>query len=354
MTSLDQYGWQAYRSSHPQPIEMNGLILGRIVSIKGFKYYAQTENGELETELSGKLLYSAENTELPKVGDWVSLMAYDTMGYIIDVLPRKNALARRNPGAPTQKQILATNIDAAVIVQGLDREFNIMRLERYLVQLTACGIASIVVLNKADLVTDPAAYVDAVEKLQRPCTVQVCSTYTGMGLDALRQNLLQPGRTYVMIGSSGVGKSSLLNALMTSVTQAIGSTSEANKKGRHTTTTRDLFRLPQDSLLIDTPGMREFGLTGDEDAASDDLFPVIQRLAAQCRFNDCQHVDELGCAVIAALQHGSLPSEVYDSYVKLKKEQRRFEIDAEEKKRLNKQFGKITREAKNYRKKYKY
>lgn len=354
MIALDQYGWQAYRSSHPEPLEMNGLILGRIVSIKGFKYYAQTESGELETELSGKLLYIAENTELPKVGDWVSLMAYDTMGYVIDVLPRKNALARRNPGAPTQKQILATNIDAALIMQGLDREFNIMRLERCLVQLAACGIASVVVLNKADLVADPSAYVDAVEKLQRHCIVQVCSTYTGLGLDALKQNLLQPGNTYVMIGSSGVGKSSLLNALMTSATQAIGPTSEANKKGKHTTTTRDLFRLSQGSLLIDTPGMREFGLTGDEDAASEDLFPIIQRLASQCRFSDCQHVDELGCAVMEALHNGTLAAEVYDSYVKLKKEQRRFEINAEEKKRLNKQFGKITREAKNYRKKHKY
>jgi ribosome biogenesis GTPase len=332
---------------------MNGLLLGRIVSIKGFKYFVQTESGELETELSGKLLYIAENAELPKVGDWVSLMAYDTMGYVIDVLPRKNALARRNPGAPTQKQILATNIDAALIVQGLDRDFNVMRLERYMVQLAACNIASIVVLNKADLVTDLAAYVHAVEKLQRPCVVQPCSTYTRMGLDAVR-NLLRPGETYSMIGSSGVGKSSLLNALMTSSTQAIGPTSEANKKGKHTTTTRDLFRLPQDSLLIDTPGMREFGLTGDEDAASEDLFPVIQRLAAQCRFKDCQHVDELGCAVMQALHDGTLPPEVYDSYVKLKKEQRRFEINAEEKKRLNKQSGKITREAKDYRKKYKY
>jgi len=175
-----------------------------------------------------------------------------------------------------------------------------------------------------------------------------------LGLYGLRHQLLQPGHTYVMIGSSGVGKSSLLNALMPTTSQAIGAVSDANQKGKHTTTTRDLFRLPSDALLIDTPGMREFGLTGDEDMPPQDLFPAIQRLAVQCRFNDCQHTDELGCAVLEALHNGSLPAEVYDSYVKLRKEQRRFEIDAEEKKRLNKQFGKIVKEAKNYRRKYKY
>lgn len=352
MTSLDQYGWLRYRHSCTSIEIPRDLTIGRIVSIKGFKYYTVTEAGELECDLSGRLLY-LPSTDHPKTGDWVTLTVYDTAGYIISVLPRYNELSRRNPGAATERQLLAANIDAAFIVQGLDRDFNVMRLERYLVQLAACNIPANIVLNKADLVDDTLPYLDAVQALGRGVTVSFCSTHTGVGMRALQEELLLPGHTYVLIGSSGVGKSSLLNALLHQEQQATAATSGSNQKGRHTTTTRDLFRLPNGSLLIDTPGMREFGVTGGE-AASEDLFPIISSLASSCRFTDCQHLDEQGCAVLAALHNGSLPGAVYDSYLKLKKEMRRFEIDVSDKKRLNKQFGKIAREAKNHRKKYKY
>ncbi|MBL0745073.1 ribosome small subunit-dependent GTPase A [Chryseolinea lacunae] len=353
MNILQLYGWEAYRESLSITIP-EGLTPARIISIKGFKYYAVADDGELEAELSGKLLYGAESEELPKVGDWVALMRYDTLGYIIEVLPRSNALSRKTPGAQTQRQILATNVDAALVVQGLDRDFNVMRLERYLVQLQACGIAPVVILNKADLVDDPNVFLQDVERLQRDVPVHLCSTLSRLGMDDLRHTVLKPQRTYIMIGSSGVGKSSLLNALLPGVVQTTGATSDANHKGKHTTTTRDLFRLPNGSLLIDTPGMREFGVTAEEGQGTDDLFPAIQRAAQGCKFSDCDHIDAAGCAVIAAVQQGDLDPDLYDSYLKLKKEQRRFEIRIEDKKRLGKQFGKLTREAKNYRKKYKF
>lgn len=353
MTPLDQYGWLRYSHSCTSIEIPQDLTVGRIVSIKGFKYYTRTEQGELECDLSGRLLY-LPSADHPKVGDWVTLMVYDTTGYIIGVLPRYNALSRRNPGTTAALQLLAANVDAALVVQSLDSNFNIMRLERYLVQLAACNVPGHVVLNKADLVDDTQPYSDAVHKLGRQVTVLCCSTRTGMGMRALQDEVLQSGRTYVLIGSSGVGKSSLLNALSDNTQQATGTTSDANQKGRHTTTTRDLFRLPNGSLLIDTPGMREFGVTGSSETPSEDLFPVIQGFAAHCRFTDCQHLNEQGCAVLAALHDGTLPDAVYDSYLKLKKEMRRFEIDVSDKKRLNKQFGKITREARNHRKRYKY
>jgi ribosome biogenesis GTPase len=353
MTLLDQYGWLRYSHTYASLEIPQDLTVGRIVSIKGFKYYTRTEQGELECDLSGRLLYLPP-TDHPKVGDWVTLMVYDTAGYIIGVLPRHNVLSRRNPGTTAERQLLAANVDAALVVQGLDRDFNIMRLERYLVQLAACDVPALVVLNKADLVEDTQPYIDAVQNLGRQVPVLCCSTHTGMGMRALQDELLQPGHTYVLIGSSGVGKSSLLNALLADIRQATGTTSDANQKGRHTTTTRDLFRLPNGSLLIDTPGMREFGVTGGGETSSEDLFPVIHTLAAHCRFTDCQHLDEQGCAVLAALHDGSLSDAVYDSYLKLKKEMRRFEIDVSDKKRINKQFGKIAREAKNHRKKYKF
>jgi ribosome biogenesis GTPase len=351
MISLEQYGWDTFF----QPPQLkDDLIIGRITSIQGFKYNVITANGEKEAELSGKLLHGASTEELPKLGDWVTLKDYDTLGYIIDVLPRRNELSRKSPGARTEKQLLAANVDGALIVQGLDRDFNLMRLERYLVQLAACNISPIVVLNKVDLVQDWTTYTHQIAKLQRDCPVYFCSTYSGVGLDELRNNVLEKYKTYILIGSSGVGKSSLLNALLQTNLQEVNSTSNFTNKGKHTTTTRDLFQLPSGSLLIDTPGMREFGLTFEEGGNSDDLFPAIQQFAVNCRYADCRHLQEAGCAVLDAVNSGNLEREVYESYLKLIKEQRRFEMNAEDKKRFNKQSGRMSREAKDYRDTYKY
>lgn len=353
MKNLIRFGWDESLQHHFDTLKI-ALFPGRVTSIRGFKYCVMAERGELETELSGKLLFESENENLPKVGDWVLFQDYDTMGYIIELLPRKNALSRKTAGAKFERQILATNIDHALIVQGLDRDFNLMRLERYIVQIAACGIKPVVVLNKADLVEDPSAFKLEVDKLKRDVPVYACSTLTGSGLSELIQEIFSPGKTCVLIGSSGVGKSSLLNRIMNAETQVIGDVSEANSKGKHTTTTRDLFLLSNGALLIDTPGMREFGVTFEENSSEGDLFPEITKLAARCRYNDCRHIEENGCAVLAALENGNLESILYDSYIKLLKEQRRFQITADEKKRMNKQFGKITREAKDYRKKYKF
>lgn len=350
MITLEQYGWSTYFQS--EKIHED-LLLGRVISIQGFKYYVITAHGEREAELSGRLLHGTSSEEIPKLGDWVTLKEYDTLGYIIDVLPRKNELSRKNPGAKMERQILATHIDGALVVQGLDRDFNLMRLERYLVQLTACNIQPIIILNKADLVEDYTEHIAEIKKLQRDCLFYFCSTYTGVGLDELRTRVLEKYKTYILIGSSGAGKSSLLNALMNAPVQEVNNLSDFNNKGKHTTTSRELFQLPNGSLMIDTPGMREFGLTFEE-GTQDELFPVIQKFASQCRFSDCKHLNETGCAVIEAVNAGTLEPMVYESYLKLIKEQRRFELSAEDKKRLNKQWGKMTREAKDYRNKYKY
>lgn len=353
MTSLNNYGWNSIHQAYFTKNEKKDLSIGRVVSIKGFRYYLITENGEIETELSGKLLFGTVQEELPKVGDWVFFMDYDTIGYIISVFPRTNELSRKNPGNKIQKQVLAANVDYAFIVQGLDRDFNIMRLERYLVQITACGIKPIVILNKADLIDNPDAFKVEVEKLQRDCPIYFCSTLTGQGINELTCQCLEMHKTYILIGSSGVGKSSLLNSFLDLSVQRTGNTSDATFKGKHTTTTRDLFRLPNGSLIIDTPGMREFGLTFEE-GESDELFPVIKKIGDGCRFADCKHINETGCAVLDALGSGELSMEIYESYVKLMKEQKRFEIKVEDKKRLGKQFGKMAREANNHRKKNKY
>jgi ribosome biogenesis GTPase len=353
MISLTHFGWN--ETFQPQQINSNdNLSIGRVISIQGFKYFLITANGEMEAELSGKLMYGAASEQLPKVGDWVKLMEYDQLGYIIEVLPRINELSRKTPGKQTERQVLATNVDFGLIVQGLDRDFNLMRLERYLVQLAACKVTPIVILNKADLVTDFDYYRNEISKLQRNCREHFCSTYTGLGMEELNNSILEKFKTYILIGSSGVGKSSLLNALTTSNEQVVNTTSSFNNKGKHTTTTRDLFQLPNGSLLIDSPGMREFGLTFEEGQQADDLFPVIQKFASSCRYSDCTHTNETECGVIDAINSGELDAEVYESYLKLIREQRRFSIRIEDKKRINKQFGKLTKEAKSHRKKYKY
>ena len=353
MIKLEEYGWNIFHqqnySSSQNPEHRNG----RVISIKGFKYWLITENGELETELSGKLLFGSESEGLPKVGDWVSYLDYGEIGYVLNVSPRMNSLSRRNPGNKTEKQILGTNIDYALIVQGLDRDFNIMRLERYLTQVTACGVTPLVILNKADLVKNPAEYRDEVSRLKRDCKIFFCSTLTGYGIQELKDTF-EKGKTYILIGSSGVGKSSLLNILMNDDRQKTQSISTFNNKGTHTTTSRDLFQLPSGSLLIDTPGMREFGVTSEDGENSESLFPVIEEFARQCHYSDCKHLNEEGCAILESLQSGKLDRAIYESYIKLMKEQRRFEINIEDQKRLNKQFGKMTKEAKNHRKRYKY
>jgi ribosome biogenesis GTPase / thiamine phosphate phosphatase len=352
MVALKDYGWNDF---HQQNYSQSGNykeLVGRVVSVLGFKYHLITEAGEVEAELAGRMLYGVEPEDLPKVGDWVCYLGYEESGYIIERLPRQNALSRKKAGKTTDRQVIGTNIDYACVVQSLDRDFNLMRLERYMTQIAACGITPIVVLNKCDLVDEALPYIQRVYELNRNCEVLTCSTVTGIGLDELR-DALTLGKTYVMIGSSGVGKSSLLNVLMNSDIQATSEISDFNNRGRHTTTARELFRLPNGSLLIDTPGMREFGVT-NEDGSEDDLFPVIEEFAQECRYADCTHTVEEGCRVLSALTTGELNPMLYESYSKLLREQKRFGIRAEDKKRMNRQFGKMVKEAKDYRKKYKY
>jgi ribosome biogenesis GTPase / thiamine phosphate phosphatase len=354
MNTLVQYGWNDFFSKYNILNGNKDFVTGRVISVKGFKYHLMLESGETEAELSGKLLFGTDHELLPKVGDWVFCLKYDTMGYITEVYPRINRLARKNPDNTSEKQILAANIDYALIVQGLDRDFNLMRLDRYLVQILANGISPIIVLNKADLVSDREAYRNEVMRLGKECPVYFCSTYDGSGLEELLTRALLPAKTSIMVGSSGVGKSSLLNSFKTSAHRAIGPLSSSTHKGMHVTTTRDLFRLPNGSLIIDTPGMREFGIALEDGLQADGLFPSIDEYSRKCRYADCSHTNEEGCAVIEAYENQLLDPAVYNSYIKLMKEQKRFEIRAGDRKRLGKQFGKMIREAKEYRNKYKY
>ncbi|MEX2234196.1 MAG: ribosome small subunit-dependent GTPase A [Cyclobacteriaceae bacterium] len=353
MTTLIQYGWSNFQDEQYNLFLNKELLPGRVTTVRGFKYILMTESGELETELSGKLLYGTETDDLPKVGDWALYLDYGATGYITDVLPRLNALMRKEPGTKTGRQVLGCNIDYALIIQGLDRDFNLMRLDRYIVQITACGIKPVVILNKSDLPANPGEFVNEVMGLKRDCPVHLCSTFTGAGISEIQSQILQKQKTFILLGSSGVGKSSLLNALMNADVQRTGEVSDFNQKGKHTTSTRDLFLLNNGSLIIDSPGMREFGLTSAEAHTSAELFPEISKFSGRCRFNNCTHQSEAGCGVIAGVHSGELDETIYASYLKLMKEQKHFAQTASDKKRLGKQTGKMIREVKDFKKRFK-
>ncbi|HLO59564.1 MAG TPA: ribosome small subunit-dependent GTPase A [Bacteroidales bacterium] len=351
---LEQFGWNDFFNNHYIKNTDPAFKPARVVSLKGFKYHLATEKGELPAELSGKLMYASAPDEMPRVGDWVYYLDYETQGYIMEVFPRLNSLYRKSPGNRSEIQVLAANVDYALIVQGLDRDFNLMRLDRYIVQVTGCGIKPVIVLNKEDLVEDREVYRHEVARLQRDYPVIFCSTINRSEFERSFKPVLQPGKTHIMIGSSGVGKSSIINTLLDEVFLSTREISDSTAKGKHTTTTRDLFMLPDGSMIIDTPGMREFGIALEDEITSSGMFPAIDALAVNCRYADCRHQNESGCAVLEAFQNGTLDAKIYNSYEKLLKEQQHFEIKIEDKKRLGKQFGKMIREAKEYRNKYKY
>lgn len=330
-----------------------GLEAARVLSIQGFKHLLITETGNLDAQLAGALINSREPEAYPKVGDWVLVKRYDEEGIIIDTLARINELSRKAPGTQSTRQVLAANIDAAFIVQGLDHNYNLMRLQRYLQQVVQCNIQPIVILNKADLIPDPERYRQSVQELGYNCPVVLTSALDEAQQEAWASQYLIPRHTYILLGSSGVGKSTLFNSLLGYRLQEEGSTSSANNKGKHTTTARHLILLPNGSIIIDTPGMREFGITG-ESGGEGIHHPLIDELAPKCRFGDCTHQHEPGCAIIAAVHNGTLPGPVYRSYLKLLREQYHFQASETDKRRNEKQFSKMARQIFKHRKDSKY
>ncbi|SDD52482.1 ribosome biogenesis GTPase [Dyadobacter soli] len=354
MTSLTSYGWNTHFEQHFHTYQAQGLDAGRVTAIEGFRHKLVTASGPVDAMLSGALMNGAENWDLPKVGDWVAFKAYDNEGIIISVLTRINELSRKLPGRTTEKQVIATNIDTAFIVQGLDRDFNPMRLQRYIVQILQCNIRPVVLLNKQDLVPDPESYRQEVTALGYDCPVLLLSATGNEGLQEWAAGHLLPGQTCVLIGSSGVGKSTLVNALLGYRFQDEGAVSSFNNKGKHTTVSRNLVTLPSGAMLIDSPGMREFGVTLEADNQGLNYHPLLAALSAECRFHDCTHRHEPGCAVVAAVREGELPREVYESYLKISREQAHYQTDSVERKRAERQFGKMAKQVVQHRKQRKY
>jgi ribosome biogenesis GTPase len=308
---LAQLGWNDELATQ---FEHHGLEPGRVVVQHRGAWEVATETGELLAEVTGRLRHAAEPGELPVVGDWVGIRD----GLIDAVIPRRSKFSRKTPFTEVSEQVLVANVDVAFLVMGLDeRDFNVRRLERYLTTAWEGGTMPVIVLNKPDLATDVAGQLAAAESVAFGVPVHVVSALAGDNVDVL-QPYLADAKTGVLLGSSGVGKSTLINALLGEGRLATGEL-RSDGRGRHTTTHRELLRLPDGGVLIDTPGLRELQLW-DADGGLDKAFTEIAQLMNECRFSDCAHHTEPGCAVRAALEDGSLPRERWDSYLKLQRE----------------------------------
>ncbi|MEI7732521.1 MAG: ribosome small subunit-dependent GTPase A [Verrucomicrobiota bacterium] len=319
--TLSSLGWTPELEQSFSPYRAKSLQPARVVVEDKHHFVVFSEAGVLRAQCAGKVLHHAKSpAELPKVGDWVAIVALpaEEKAVIHHLLPRKTRLSRKVSGRKTDEQVLVTNVDVAFIVQSLDTGFNPRRIERFTLMVREGGLRPVIVLNKADLATDLAGWQAEAQKVAGDTPILIVSAHTGKGMKSLRQHIL-PHEAAVFIGSSGVGKSSLINRLYGDEVQATTEVRANDSKGRHTTSWRELIVLPQGGLVIDTPGMREFHLWMAGDGIHE-TFPDLEELAAGCRFTNCSHTTEKLCAVLAAVENGSLERERYQSFLKLTRE----------------------------------
>ena len=317
---ITQYGWSETLGHDFAPHAARGLVPGRVLVQQRGQYDIVTGAGEMVAEISGRLARDAVEGGLPVVGDWVAVAVREAEGAatIHAVLPRRTGFARKAAGQDQTMQVVAANVDLALLVAALNADFNPRRLERYLAAARQSGATPVVVLTKADLLDGGAEAVEAAKAVALEARVLAVSVITGQGMDDLRA-LMAPGVTALLVGSSGAGKSTLVNALAGSERMAVGDIREGDARGRHTTTHRELVLLPSGALILDTPGMRELGLLDAEEGVAA-TFEDIEALALTCKFRDCAHGSEPGCAVRAALEAGTLDEGRWRNYDKLGRE----------------------------------
>jgi len=345
---LADLGFDSWFEEKRKGLESSDCAIARVTRVDRDRYLVRNEHNEVQAEPTGKLLFSADSSQdLPCVGDWVVVQYHNDglLAIIHDLFPRRTFLRRKSAGNKLEYQMIASNIDVAFIMQSCDLNFNLRRMERYLVMVNEGRVEPVILLSKSDLVS--------VEELQKQMSeirdaridarIIAFSSLSDKGLQIVRQEL-QKGKTYCLLGSSGVGKTTLLNHLLGREAFETNPVREKDSRGRHTTSRRQMTVLDSGALLIDTPGMRELGLMG-VGAGIDDSFSDIHELSKQCRFSDCTHSVEVGCAILDAVQSGSLGEAMYRSYMKLVKESQFHEMTYVERRKKDRQFGRMVKTA---------
>jgi len=346
---LEDIGWgEPFAAAFAGP-GMEGMFPARVVWQGVFSYQVMGVFGELEAEPSGKV----KAGQLPAVGDWVALKipAGGQSGIIEAILPRKSAFTRKAPGKAVREQVVAANVERVFVVTGLDRDFNLRRIERYLALVYGSGALPVVVLSKVDLVDNPEEFILEAESAAPGVPVLTVNGLTGTGVESLKEHI-PPGTTAAFLGSSGVGKSTLINILLGEERQKVSSLRISVGKGRHTTTSRELFLLPGGGAVIDTPGMKEIQVWGDGEGLSD-VFPEVEELARFCRFRDCRHESEIHCAVRKALDSRELDPHRFQNFLKMRAEfesqERRSSVQARaEERKEGRRFARMLREVENF------
>ncbi|MES9945139.1 MAG: ribosome small subunit-dependent GTPase A [Candidatus Thiodiazotropha sp.] len=355
MTDLRDIGYSDWFKSRVDDEAISAHDVARVVSVHKDSYTVTKGAGEVFAELSGNLLYSTESSsDLPTTGDWVYADFFDdeTHAIIYGVFPRKTLLKRKTAGKLVDYQLIAANIDVAFIIQSLNDNFNLRRLERYLVMVNESGIEPVILLSKCDLL--PKEEVDEIKNKVSGIAPQA----TVMEFSNLNRNnitsiigLLKSGSSYCLLGSSGVGKTTLLNTIIGSDKFDTQPVSKIQSKGRHTTTSRQLVRLDNGAMIIDTPGMRELG-SMFVDEGLEETFSEIVELSQGCKFSNCSHTNEKGCAILAAIGAGDLSARRYQNYLKMKKESEFNQMSYLEKRKKDRDFGKLVKTTLKGKQKY--
>ena len=353
---IEQLGFNKWFFDEIDPTKLIDHQIARVITVNKDSYTIDNGKGEVSAEVTGKLLFSADSpVDYPATGDWVFAKYFDNDSFAIisEIVPRKSILKRKTSGKKIEFQLIATNIDTGLIVQSLDNNYNLRRLERYLVMIIQSNIQPVVLLSKSDLlpVGEIDKKVDEIHALYPDIRVLPFSNEDNTNLKHVKE-LLVPKKTYCLLGSSGVGKTTLINNLLDGMRLKTHSVREKDGKGRHITTRRQLIKLKNGAMIIDTPGMRELANFA-VDTGIHGTFDEITELSNQCRYNDCSHTQEQGCAILAALKDGLISQERYQNFIKLNKESAFYEMSYLEKKRKDKKFGKFVKSVlkeKKYRK----
>ena len=354
-TKIEYLGYSDFFESNRKKLKLHSFPVARIVVEYRGAYKVKNMSGEYLAKITGKQMFNALSREdYPAVGDWVVISEADRERAVIHgVLPRRTMIKRKYSGR-NETQIIATNIDVAFIIESVDRDYNLNRFERYFAIANAGGITPVIILNKIDLISKEeldsklAQIKGSFNKVEFIFT----STITDEGLEKLRTYITK-GKTYCFLGSSGVGKSSLINKLLGENIIKTENISSHTGRGKHVTTNREMYFLENGGIVIDNPGMREVGMT-DTSVGIDSLFDEITILSKKCRYTDCAHIHEPGCEVLSALESGNLDAGKYSNYISLKKEAEYYEMTKQGKREKDRKFGKFIKNAKEELKRHGY